>query len=141
MLGTIDFSQVKQFEPVAAGRYPGETFSWEPVDNKSGDGQHILAKFKFEAEDDEGQPVTREQWRRYALKPTALWALKRDLISLGCDPELLSGTAVDLEGLMNEYFSVPHPVWLTLSQTTYTPPGSTEKRKQNELTKLEPREA
>lgn len=142
MLGTIDFSQVKDFTPVAAGRYPGETFSWELVDNKSGDGQHILAKFKFEAEDEEtGEPISREQWRRYSLKPNALWALKRDLINLGVDPEVLAGTNVDLEALMNEYFGTPMPVWLTLSVTSYTPQGSNEARKQNELTKLERREA
>lgn len=140
MLGTIDFSQVKDFEPVAAGKYPGETFSWELVDNKAGDGQHVLAKYKFEAEDEEtGEPVSREQWRRYSLKPNALWAIKRDLIAMGCDPDLLSGTSVDLEGLLSEYFGTPHPVWLTLSVTSYTPAGATESRKQNEISKIEPR--
>ena len=138
MLGVIDFTAAKDFEPVPAGDYPGQTKSWEAKPTKNGDSHNIEAKFVFEYTDPESQETkNRTHTQRWNLKPQALWRIKRDLIAMGADPDDLKGNDVNLAAVLNDLFgAVPTPVMLSFEVTSYTPEGATEPRMQNELVKV-----
>lgn len=118
-LGTVDFSVVKDFEALPAqDGVEAMTKSWESKTNSAGDGQHILVKYTTEYDG-----MQRTISDRYSLKPNSLWVLKRDLIALGVDPEVLKEK---LEGhvlaqILDELYSTPTQVLLDLDQEVYTP--------------------
>lgn len=145
MLGKIDFANAPQgFEPVPAGDYPGVTKSWEAGMNSAGDGKVVKAQFRFEVDDPlTGETKNRIQFVTWSLKNTALWRIKRDLVDMGVDPQLFQSTDVDLAAILNDVFSQPLPVTLTLSVEEYTPNdgprdenGEIIKRKQNRLERV-----
>lgn len=142
MLGSIDFSVVDDFDPVAADRYPGQTGTWELKDANDGKSKNIVVKYPFEFTDAEGNDKTRTHSQYYNLKPAALWRLKRDLISLGADPDALKQKDVDLESLLNTIFStIPKAVWLHMVVGTLPARDGGEARPTNNLDKVELREA
>lgn len=108
-LGPIDFSGVKDFEPVA-GEFEGQTSGWEAKLTKAGDSTNVEAKFTYR--DDDGRK--RVHLQRYNLKPEALWRIKRDLIAIGADPADFESDQVNLEAVLNDFFGVkPTPVKIT----------------------------
>lgn len=132
MLGTVDFSAVKDFEVLPTDTYEAQTKSWEVKQNIAGDGQHLLVKYTTEFDG-----MQRTVPDRYSLKPNSLWVLKRDLIALGVDPEALKGQ-VDghvLTQIMDELYSSPLTVLLDIDQEVYTPAGG-EPRLQNVVTRV-----
>lgn len=91
---SIDFSNVKSFEPVETGTY-GAVFTGSKVrDNKAGDGKVLNCEFTIEGESDELDG--RKLFRGFSLKPQALWALKEFLITCGVDEdEVATNTSLD----------------------------------------------
>lgn len=139
-LAPVDFSNVKELELIPAGtRVLGMTKSWEAKPSKAGDSTNIEAKFTFEYDG-----LQRTHVHRWNLKPGALWRVKRDFIKMGADPADLEGPAVDLEAILDEFFSSPLQVWLTFGlgepyETNDVDPetGLKVKRQNNELTAIE----
>ena len=117
MLGTIDFSGVKDLEsPV--GTFDGQTVGWEAKPSKSGDSTNVVATFEYT----DGEGNTRKHTQYWNLKPAALWRIKRDLIKMGADPEEFESTDVDLESILNDLFSPPGtPVRLTFRKQPDNP--------------------
>ncbi len=147
-LGTVDFSVVEDFVALPAGRYPGQTKGeWESKPTKAGDSINVNVKISFDYEhtdptDGEVSIRTRTQTVRYNTKPDALWRIKRDLVALGADPDALKQKNVNLEALINEYFSgTPRPIWVHLTQRLWTPEGEVEAVMQNDVAKMEVRES
>jgi hypothetical protein len=135
-LGRVDFSSAPSFEPLPAGDYEGQTGSWEAKPTNNGDSTNIEAKFVLSYQDDGGADRTRTVLARWNLKPTALWRIKRDLISMGADPSTFESKDVDIEGILNDLFGpIPTPVTVSLGQRSYTPEGG-ETRITNEVTKV-----
>lgn len=127
MLGTVDFSAVREFEVIPSDDYDGMTKGWEVKTNNAGDGQYVLVKYTV---DYDGMQRTLPD--RFSLKPNALWKLKRTLIDLGVDPEALKGEVSGevLAAILNEIYDSPMPVVLSVGQETYTP-AQGEPRLQN----------
>lgn len=139
-LGVIDFSGVKDFEAIA-GTFDGQTAGWEAKPTKAGDSMNVEAKFEYVDSDGNLRKFTN----RWNLKPTALWRIKRDLISMGADPADFESTNVDLEAVLNRLFGpVPVPVTLTFTKRKYhvdpNDPAS-EERESQDLVKVVGREA
>jgi hypothetical protein len=96
----IDFSQAKELKAVPAGTYEAVLTEQKIFTAKSSNQEAIALTFTIQ---DENFPEHegRKQWRNYSLQPQALWALKKSLVDLGCDPEELEGT-VDLEEVIGQ---------------------------------------
>lgn len=141
-IGTIDFSNVTDnFKPLPAGEYEGQTAGWEAKPSNDGESTNIFAKFKLSYQDEEGNDRTRTHRECYNLKEAALWRFKRDMISLGADPEVFAGE-VDIEAIMNDLFGqVPTPVTATLEVSSYERTNRTTGQREdvptNNMTKVE----
>lgn len=142
MLGTVDFTAAKQFEPLAPGEYDGQTKSWEPVRNKDGNGVHVKATFVFptevtDPETGETKTVNKTVFTRWPITSAdGLWRTIRDLAALGVDPELLKSKEAVLEPALNELFgAVPTPVRAVIGVSEFGDPDpvTQERRKSNDI--------
>lgn len=83
----IDFSAVKDFEPVPAGEYEAQFSKGEVTQSKEG---KPMVKVQFTVTE-EGEFSGRKLFRNYSLQPNALWAIKQDFVKLGVDPDDFGG--------------------------------------------------
>ena len=81
----IDFEGVSDsgLEPVDDGDYPARITSIKA--GLARESQKPKVEFEFTGTDAAGAAKGRKFWRNYSLQPNALWALKRDLTSLGVE--------------------------------------------------------
>jgi hypothetical protein len=114
----IDTGQVQEFEPIAAGTYNATFTEFENIEASKTSGEPYI-KFTFTG--DEGEAEGRKFWANKSLNTKALWALKRDLIAMGADPEDVTGVfdtddilpdlvgnEVRLKVLLDEYEGEPN---------------------------------
>jgi hypothetical protein len=91
---TIDFSDVKGFEPVPDGRYRAQIEKVELNDSKSSEHQLLLWTCVL-VEPEEFADGNHRQWYRSSFHPKALWRLKETLETFGLDSSALVELEVD----------------------------------------------
>lgn len=89
----IDMTQAKELEPIPAGEYGAVMESWECKQSKSSNQPYIGFKFVI----NEGEHEGRILFRNHSLQTKALFAFKRTIIRLGCDPETAGSASFDYE--------------------------------------------
>ena len=93
----VDFTGVSDsFEPIPAGRYDAVLTGFKLQKSKAG-GDYVSLEFTV----DDPEFGGRKAWQNNSLQSQALWALKRNCISLGAEPDDLSG-AVDIEEVLGD---------------------------------------
>ncbi len=120
-LKPIDFKGVSDRVVYPTGDYNAITGSYKIVQDdafNNGEGRDVvLANFKI---DEEGEYDGKTVFHRWPLDADMLWLFKKDMVSLGIDPEAFDGE-VDVEEMVKEFFGgTPVPVVLHIEQTTYT---------------------
>lgn len=92
---TIDFSAVKDFEPLPKGEYTAALTKHEFGDSKQGQPK---VKVQYTVSDPE-EFAGRVIFKDYSLQAKALWVIKKHLVALGADPDEFAGD-VDLDELL-----------------------------------------
>ena len=90
----VDFSGVG--EPVADGTYTVQLEKYTLIPAK--DDKEDTYRLEFEIVED-GDYLGRRLFRNYTLSGNALFFLKRDLVRMGLDPDLISGE-VEMEDVL-----------------------------------------
>jgi hypothetical protein len=97
----VDYSTIEErdFSPVEDGIYDGRLSGWELVPPKTAD-KHPYYNCEFTAEESAGIG-NRKFWKILSLSPQSLWAFKKDMITLGADPEdMAPGSEVDTDDII-----------------------------------------
>lgn len=97
---TIDFSAVKDFEPIPGGDYTAAITKHEFGTSKSGN-QKVKVTYTIQDGEYEGRNI----WKDYSLLPSAVWVIRKHLIAIGADPEDF-GTDTDLDSLLDDAHDV-----------------------------------
>ena len=143
---TADFTGVTDYEPVIAGQYTAtpESYEWKDVLDPTGKTinpatgkPYQYANYKWVIRDEvdaEGNPVEGKVfYNTYSENPKSLFAMKRDAVALGEDPELFDDN-VDLDVVLGNMKGREGLV--TLSVDEYKKPDGTVRRS-NKVQKVE----
>lgn len=92
----VNFSAVAEgkFPVRDAGEYPATltSYKWNAASKSSG---NPTLTFVFQEEDS-----NKQIWKTYSLQPQALFGLKRDLVRLGADMEMMNSDDADLDEIL-----------------------------------------
>jgi hypothetical protein len=109
---SLDFTNIAtSFQPKEPGDYPAIITAAEPRIAQQSGNPMIVVEFSFTGE------ATGKIWQNYVLIPNSLWRLKKDALTIGCDPELFGGVA-SKEQIISELIN--RPCVLTLDIENYT---------------------
>jgi hypothetical protein len=104
----VDYAAIEErdFTPVEDGIYEARLTNWELIPAKS-DDKFPYYNCEFTASADAGVG-NRKFWKILSLSPQALWAFKKDMISMGADPEDMSpGSEVDTDDIIAGCMEAP----------------------------------
>lgn len=91
----VDFSGVSDFTNLPAGEYDATLTEVRVFPAKAGKGPSYMFLYTV----DDGEFEGKKQSNFYQLKEENLWALKRDAVALGAEPEDFTGE-VDLDDVL-----------------------------------------
>ena len=121
MAPKVDYGVIEEqdFSPVDDGIYDARLTNWELVPAKTED------KFPYYNCEFTAEEGNRKFWKILSLSPKALWAFKKDMITLGADPEQMSPESEEdtddiIAGCMES------PCRLVLKKETYPRRDGTE---------------
>ena len=148
MSRTADFTGVGEYKTIAGGDYEAEPteYEWKAPKNENGKAainpatgkpyEYANMKWVIRSEtDDEGNDVEGHViFNTYSENPKSLFALKRDAIALGEDPEAFD-SSVDLDAILGAMKGRVGIVSVVVD--SYTKPDGTV-RMSNKITKVEP---
>lgn len=89
----VNFSAVQGPEPLEAGEYECTLIKYSMGNSKAG---QLKCDVEFTVSDS-----NKKIFKSYSLQPQALWGLKRDLIRMGADVEVMNDPDTELEDILD----------------------------------------
>ena len=120
----VDYGVIEErdFTPVDDGIYDARLTDWELVQAKTEDK---FPYYNCEFTADEPGQGNRKFWKILSLSPKALWAFKKDMITLGAEPEHMTpGSEMDTDDVIAGVLEAP--CRLVLKKETYPKRDGTE---------------